>query len=535
MFRKTFFAVLLLSGVSTALAGNSWSAPREIDAEARITGVVVYTDRAMVRKEAVCALRQGNNLVRLTGLTTNLIDRSVQVGIKGQPTTRILDVKVEQTHLQKAHPEKIRGLQDRLDGLNKRIKALSDEVAAINGANDFLKRVTPFAQNQKIGPSDVERYARFLEKSLAENFSKTANIEDRLKRMQEEKKAVENELAGLMPAETVKSVAVLLQAEKSGEAVLSLSYITSGAGWSPQYEVRADSTGARVTVNAFVAIRQSTAEDWRDAQIEVSTAKPTVGGVPPELPVWYVDVYRQRLVRSKAAMPVLQEARLTAEEEAGAPSFVGAKVEEQATSVSFTLPHRTTVPSDGQPHRVLIASSVKETTFEYYAVPKLSPYTYLRAGLESPFSFPMLPGDVNVYLDSMFVSTWRLPKTVVPGEKMEISLGVDEGIKVGRKLLSKFTGYEGVISREARVNYEYSIDVMNGKGHEIRLNLMDQFPVSRNEQIKVVRERPQGGEAQVSEDGLISWVLKLAPQEKKELRLKFRVEHPKDLKVVGLE
>ena len=124
---------------------------------------------------------------------------------------------------------------------------------------------------------------------------------------------------------------------------------------------------------------------------------------------------------------------------------------------------------------------------------------------------------------------------MVPGEKMEISLGVDEGIKVGRKLLSKFTGYEGVISREARVDYEYSVDVMNGKGHEIRLNLMDQFPVSRNEQIKVVRERPQGGEAQVLDGGLISWVLKLAPQEKKELRLKFRVEHPKDLKVVGLE
>jgi len=65
--------------------------------------------------------------------------------------------------------------------------------------------------------------------------------------------------------------------------------------------------------------------------------------------------------------------------------------------------------------------------------------------------------------------------------------------------------------------------------------LMDQFPVSRNEKIKVDLDAPKKDEAKIAEDGLILWNLRLAPHEKKTLNIKFSVEHPKDLKITGLE
>jgi uncharacterized protein (TIGR02231 family) len=540
MFKKISFTVVLLSVIWVATGGDLWAKPAEVNPAARIMDITVYPDRALIRKEAVCALQQGDNLVLITGITPHLLDESVQVSIRGKSPIRILDVKVERTHLQKVQPEKMKNLQERLDGLNGRIKAHSDEIAAINGASDFLKKVIPFSQNQKASPAEVERYARFLEKSLAENLGRAAKIEDRLKKLQEEKKAVESELAGLSAeADAGKTIAVFLQSpEKSREATLVVSYIAAGAGWSPQYEARADSSTTRVEVNGFAVIRQSTGEDWKDARIEISTARPSVRGIPPELSAWVVDVFRPRPIRLKAAAPQEADRMMAREAMANAaplPAFEEAKIETQATSVSFILPRRADIPSDGQPHRILIASSGKEATFEYYAVPKLSPYAYLRAGLQNPFSFPLLPGSMNIYLDGRFMSTWFLAKTIVPEEKMDLSLGVDEGIRIERKLQNRLTEYRGVFSGDARINYEYALDITNGKDKAVSLILMDQFPLSRNEQIRVEQELPKGDQAKIAEDGIISWSLKLEPREKKSLKVKFRVEHPKALRIIGLE
>ena len=49
------------------------------------------------------------------------------------------------------------------------------------------------------------------------------------------------------------------------------------------------------------------------------------------------------------------------------------------------------------------------------------------------------------------------------------------------------------------------------------------------------RQSAQKDEAKIAEDGLITWNLRLAPHEKKTLNIKFSVEHPKDLKITGLE
>ena len=76
-------------------------------------------------------------------------------------------------------------------------------------------------------------------------------------------------------------------------------------------------------------------------------------------------------------------------------------------------------------------------------------------------------------------------------EEMSLSLGVDEGITIERKLQKKFTEYAGVFSKDTKVRYEFTLDIANGKGREIILDLMDQFPVSRNEKIKVETERPK--------------------------------------------
>lgn len=127
----------------------------------------------------------------------------------------------------------------------------------------------------------------------------------------------------------------------------------------------------------------------------------------------------------------------------------------------------------------------------------------------------MLSGPFNIVLDGRFVNSSTFEKTFIPEDKILFGLGVDEGIKIDRKLDKKFTEYSGTFTKNAVINYEYSINITNGKSSDINIEIKDHYPVSKNEKIKVELKEPQKSEAEISEDGLIIWKLTLRKAETK--------------------
>lgn len=540
MKRNIFFISFLVLVWVFAFSFNAWASPADIESVPKIQNIVLYPDSAMIKKEATVAVKKGENIIRIPGLTVNLTDESVQVNIREKAAVRISDVKVEKTYLQRTIQDKIQKLQSRLDSINELINANQNEISAINSSIEFLKKTVPFPQNQKVTQAEVEGHAKFIEKSLSANYERVAKLENKIKKLHEEKRAVENELKNLSSSrDESKTIVINLLSNADREINLGLSYIVTKAGWSPQYDVRADSATGRIDIVCFATITQSTGEDWKNANIEISTARPSYGP-PPELSAWYVDVYKPRPVVYKykkaiedADMPMMSMEK--ASDTALGQRFEKPKIKAEATSFSFIIPGKVNIPSDNQPHRILIASSSKEAKLDYYAVPKLSRYAYLRAGLKNPLPFPIFSGQMSIFLDERFVNTTSVDKQILPDDDMSLSLGIDEGIKIEKKLLKKFTEYSGVFSKDTQIGYEYAIDIVSSKDKEIGINISDNFPVSRNEQIRISLESPKKEEAKISDDGTISWDLRLKPNEKKTLKIKFRVEHPKDLRITGLE
>jgi uncharacterized protein (TIGR02231 family) len=420
------------------------------------------------------------------------------------------------------------------------MKEHSNEISAINSSMEFLRMTVPFPQNQKVSEAEVEAHAKFIEKVLSGNYERVSKLESKIKKLLEEKKAVENELKGISSStDESKTVVINLLSNEDREINLGLSYIVTKAGWAPQYDARADSAAGKIDIVCYAVITQFTGEDWKNANIEISTAMPSYGP-PPEVSAWYVDIYKPRPVVYKYKKAIEEKADiLMSMEKASAPApaqqFEEPEIKTEATSFSFIIPGRVNIPSDNQPHRILIASSAKDANLSYYAVPKLSKYAYLRAAFKNPLLFPILSGQMRIFLDERFVNTTSIDEQILPDDDMSLSLGIDEGIKIEKKLLKKFTEYSGVISKDAQINYEYAIDVVSAKDKEIGVNINDNFPVSRNEQIRIALESPKKEEAKISDDGIISWDLRLKSNEKKTLKIKFRVEHPKDLRITGLE
>ncbi len=541
MKRIIFGSSLLILCAALAFLSNAWALPVEIEPSSKIRNIVVFTDSAMIKKEARVILKKGENVVRITELAPHLVDQSVQVSIEGKSSARISEVKVAETYLKKAPQEKVKSLQSRLDSVNELIKAGTNEISVITSANEFLKKVIPFSQNQKVTQSEVEAHAKFLEKTLAGNYERTAAIDDKLKKLQEEKATIENEIKNLRSSDRSKSIQIsLMSPDENKEITLVFSYVVNKAGWAPLYELRADSSAAKINMSYFATIKQGTGEDWTDVNVEISTAKPYDSKAPADLTDWIVDEYQLAIPEPQDHYRFMKEAsgrslsKSVPMPELDMP-FQETQVKAETTSFSFIIPKKVTVPSDGQPHRVLVASSEKEAEFSYFAIPKLSKYAYLKAHFKNPFLFPLLEGKMNVFLDGRFVSAVSSGKTISPDEEMKLSLGIDEGIKIERKLEKKFTEYAGLISKETKVNYAYRHELANTKDKEIMISLHDHFPVSRNEKIKVFLEAPGKDEAEISSEGIITWKVKLASGEKKNLALKFRVEYPKDMTVTGLE
>ncbi|HOG17353.1 MAG TPA: mucoidy inhibitor MuiA family protein [Syntrophales bacterium] len=533
----------LAVALGIVLCGGAAASSAELEPASSIRGVVVYPDSAMIRKQAVFSAPRGQSVIRIAGITADMVDASVQASLSGAAGVKIADVKVEKTFLSKTSQERAENLKQRLEDIEEKIKGATNDAAVLNSAIDLLKKIVPFPQNQKVTPAEVDAHVKFVARSLTENYGELAKAEARLKKLQEEKRAVERELKNVTSRkDESKSIVVSVFAQNEArQAALALSYLVGGAGWSPAYDVRADS-GARVGIDCYATLRQSTGEDWKGVDMEISTAKPFVYGVPPELPPWFVDIYQPRPAARKSVpgrdadelRPMMLEMERKSEA-AQAAGYEEPEVKAETSSFSFVMPRRVDVPSDGQPHRILIASAGRDAGFSYYGVPKLSRYAYLRADLKNPFTFPLIEGPMTIFLDDRLVGTAAVEKAVLPGEDMKLSLGVDEGIKMERKLLRKFTESAGAFVKDTRVQYEFGIDLLNGKGREISLTVNDGVPVSRNEKIKVEIESPGKGEAKISEDGILAWDLKLAGGEKKSLKVRFSVTFPRDVRITGLE
>ena len=214
--------------------------------------------------------------------------------------------------------------------------------------------------------------------------------------------------------------------------------------------------------------------------------------------------------------------------------FAEATVEAATTSASFKIAATATVPSDNSPQKIPVTTAALAAAPEYLTTPKRLAAAFLTAKVANTSEFPLLGGAMNVFLDGTFVATSAL-RTVMPGEKFDLALGVDEGIAVKHKRVQRFAEDTGLTKSGKRVTYDYLLTIQNNKKIAAHVIVADTLPVSRNEKIVVKQIAPDAKEIKPTNEGALKWTLDLKPAEKRELTLKFSVDYPNEIQVAGLE
>ena len=577
------FAALASSTISAA----ALAAP--IPADSSITAATVYGDRAVIARSATAVkVPSGINEITFAGLPAALLDDSVQVSAKGTTAASLLDISTRTVFVTAEPDARVKSLDDQLLALRREERALNDRKAVLDSQHALVGNIETASTTPVAGPVGANPPARpsleDYEKLLAFSATQRARLHEAAQTLDLERTALAekiaavqsqlNELRGKQPGRrATKTVAVRLSTATAGQLDLTLSYALTGASWTPAYDARLLSEKRQVQLDAFGLVRNTTGEDWKNIALTLSTARPGLGGAAPEISPWYIDVFRpmtygkvarssmafDQAVGSKAAFSneaMIRRTEPTFSAGAALPpappvesSLASADLASAATSASFKIATPVSLASDNTPQRVPLGAATFAAELQYQATPKLQETAYLAAYVTNVSELPFLAGALNVFLDDTFVAASRLA-TTMPGEKFTLNLGADESLSIKRKIVSRFTEDTGFTSKSRRTTYDLLVTVTNHKRTTERVVLKDAVPVARDEKITVrllapsEREllKPEDANAQPPKlgiardaDGKLTWRLDLKPGEKRELPLRFSIEHPADLPVTGVE
>lgn len=527
--------------------------------DSSITAVTVYLDRAVVTRTATADVAAGEQALVFGRLPDSLVDDSLHVTGSGSAQATILDVATTVDWPDKVPDERVRAVQDELKAEEKQLRVLTDRTAALEKERVLVTRIADAAAlpgpGSKDGtpparllPAEMQQLLEFYRTSLDKLAQEAQELDAQKDPLNERIAATKAKLEALNGSggKSVKNVVVRLSVAQAGQLKLALSYALGGAQWRPTYEARVASAEKKLSLGYYGIVTQSTGEDWKGVVLTLSTAHPSVGGSAPELRPWYVDrrqppmrresenAFRAKSMVAGAPAPALSDSATPVELEAFTVAEASADVAVGATSATFRIQGVTDVPSDNDPHKEGIAQIPLTAELSYLTTPKLMAAAFLSAAVTNTSDYPLLAGPMAVFLDETFVANART-KTVMPGEKFDLALGVDDGIKVERKVLNRFTEDLGIITKESRITYDILITVTNHRRDPVKLTVKDQVPVSRHEKVEVAQAAPAPDDVKPDAQGILTWSLDLAPGEKRELPLKFSVTYPNDLPVSGLE
>ncbi len=555
-----------------------------IEVQAPIAAVTVYTDRAQItRRGRVTFETEGAQELAIGGLPAALDADSLRASGRGQVGVTIIGVESHVRHLaQTAHEgtrtvqDQLRELQDRDNVLVRRDEVLAQRLESVQQLSDSA--ASRFARGLAEGKTSLESAQQLLDFVGAQ----TTQIKEERFQIERERRdliaqlnALKEQVAQMNPSNRKRDnfVSVSVEAQSAGEWELELSYTVRGASWQPLYDARLTTQGVTanlqsstglpqnnsdndafdrvLTLNYGAMLNQKTGEDWNETQITLSTARPGLGSLPPKLDPIFVDVYAPM---PRAAAPMMARARSLASDDstfseeiehmlggaapvAAAPPPVeattaAAQVEENGATVTFRLPRLLSVPSDGQPHRALVATQDLPCKLDFVSVPRRAGLGFLRAMTRNDSALNLLPGKANIFRDGEFAGSTHI-ESVAPAQEFKLFLGPDEQVRVEREMTSREVE-KNLMGNVRRHHYAYVIKLENLKTFPVRLTVLDQIPVSRHETIKV-KLRETNPAPQTNDMGELRWELFLQPQSKSELRFEYSIEAPRDARVTGLD
>lgn len=542
--------------------------PADKGVASRITKVTVYSDRALVTREAPVAMTAGPMVFRFTKLPGWVDEGSVRAATS---SGKIVDVTVERRFLARSTDEGFRKVELDHKKLLQRMQALEDELGILNSQRAHVESIRIFnteklSKDAVMHDIKVDTYGQvvdFVTDTLRKTATAKRNATFELQQLAPEVEASTKnleELARLTKLEET-TVSVTVQGNAAGNANLTLTYATPGATWEPMHELRSQANDPdNVELSSFAVVTQTTGEDWTHAELAFSTQSSSESEKIPELEMMALGKTQEtsrsitRQVTSfSSAQKKFQEqnmhwnkmnqassqritemdrfeqsytdnlAMLERTQSKTVAIFQG--LQTRGTTAHFTAKDPAIVRSDGRSIRLRLGTSRIKAKRQIIAAPEESLNAAVTLELNNKTTQPLLPGNVARYQDGAFLGLTEID-FVAKDEDFSVFFSVADQIKLTREL----DKHQSSLSRKERNRMQLSFvsKAQNLSDRKVTLVLAERIPVSENTEIRVSNVKITPNE-KVDVKGIVRWTVTLEPKETREFRISYQVDYPPTL------
>ncbi|SFT67378.1 conserved hypothetical protein [Lishizhenia tianjinensis] len=567
--------------ISLSLLSLSFAQEKTLELTSAISDVKLYLTAGEITRNAKLELAQGRNKIIFKGISAYADPASLQ--FSGDKDFTIVSTSTEMDFFTVENlNDRLNELKDSLQYFQRANDKINNKQQGIHAEIEVLKKNNYFGNStERISIEDLAKTADFYKERLEKannalsdlNYQRTANTL--------EINRIRRELTDITFKENERSNQVIILVDVAQKTSLNatLRYMVSDCGWAATYDLIAQDVNQPIDFLYKAQVYNNTGNDWENVNLILTTNDPNLDASLPVLKTWQVNqslVQRQNIDyrfgyvapsssgmfenRSKAKMNVSnmnqraydtyvlgnQEAANQGmvlngsydySNNAGAGTGFGSDQIRQKTkenvpmqsiqisqiAVDFPIAYPFSVPSDMKPYTVLIKKHALNANFSHMAVPKMAKEAYLLANIAGWQKLDLIPGSTEIYFGGNYIGSSYL-STEITSDTLKLSFGRDAQVMAHRKLISK-TSQKQMIGGNKKDTYVYEVTLKNNRSTAVKLNILDQIPVSASSEI-TVEALEYAGATYNTDNGELEWTETLEPGASKILRISFAVKYP---------
>ncbi|GAB3714033.1 DUF4139 domain-containing protein [Flavobacterium koreense] len=556
--KKTLLLTLLISAISFA--------QKPIFTSAKVKSATVYFNAAELQQTTTVNLPVGTSEIVIKNVADYLNENTIQIGAPSSVT--VLSVQFTQNYISEYEIDEsnpaIKKVRDSITLVQKEIKKIQIETYSHQQTIGLLdNNQTVAGANSGLSVTELIKLVDYYKAKRTELDNAIVSLQEKEAKWNVKLKALNDKLVINTQKEdkTSKGKLVLqVMNEIAGNVNLDINYITNSATWNPFYDLRVDNVKDPINMMYKAQVTQNSGIDWKKVKLTLSSGNPNQNNQAPLLSSWFLryreeekdsnyfrgNVYsKQNVIQSiqgrAAGLQIgyandangdnqstrfdsLPNGKIIARRNYdGIDDFTD--INENQLNVSFDIDIPYDILSNGKAHSVALKEIKLPATYKYYAAPRVDKEAFLLAEINDYSKYNLLPGEANIIFEGLYVG-----KTIInpnqTADTLNLSMGRDKKINIKREKVVDKSGTKFLSSYKEQT-FTYDLTVRNNKKEEIFMLLKDQYPLSTDKEVTI--ELLEDGKAKVNtETGILTWELKLAPNETKKIRISYKVKYPKD-------
>jgi uncharacterized protein (TIGR02231 family) len=508
--------------------------------------IIVYTQGAQVHRITQVNLIAGQNTLIFSGLENCINTAAIQASGNGNFIIADIQHEIHYPEFDKAklngdvrYKKLLKQVNDSLQELNYLIEEITSKTEALATEKNVLLNYSLYkGQSKRDSIASLKDGLTYLREKLY-NIN---NEQLKLKREREKfeiKKIILNERVVNVSRELTNQnnsgeveqvdyrILVHVIADQASQATVNLNYYITNAGWTPSYDLRANSNDQNIKLTYKAQVHQESGIDWGSVKLVLSTANPNRSYNIPQLSPWYLgynpykisnNKQEQLSVSASGASYDKDKSKKTdaysslgeAQKEVAQNAYDYTSVSENVIETEYEIKLNYNIPSDGKEHFAAIMIKDLKTLYRYKAIPKLNNNVYLTAVLPDWEDAITMGGKASIYYDGSYVGETSL----TPGgteDTMQLSLGIDKNIAIKRQKIKEKCSQK-ILDNDILHQYTFEITVKNSRASKIDIDIEDQLPLSQDKLVGIDRKELSG--AKYDEvTGIVKWRTTIAAKD----------------------